>query len=139
MGKIIKSSLEWKEGMSFETEVNGHKFMLDADAAVGGKDRGPRPKPLLLTALSGCTAMDVISILKKMRVELERFNVEVEANSTEEHPKYYDQITLIYRFKGKDLPMEKLEKAVKLSQENYCGVSFMLGKAANIDYKIVVE
>lgn len=134
-----KVDVTWTEDMAFEATVNGHKIMIDAVEAVGGKDRGPRPKPLLLLSLGGCTGMDVVSMLKKMRVEYEGLNIEVEGDLTEEHPKYYHTITIIYRFKGKDLPMDKLEKAVSLSQERYCGVTAMLAKAATIGHRIVVE
>jgi len=134
----MKSSinLAWKENMSFETEMNGHKIILDADPAVGGENKGPRPKPFMLLALAGCTGMDVISILKKMRVEVESFNVKVEGNLTEEHPKQYDKMHVIYEFKGKNLPMEKIEKAVNLSEERYCGVSAMYKKAIPITTEI---
>jgi len=134
-----KIDVTWTEDMSFETSVNNHKIVLDAVEAVGGKDKGPRPKPLLLVALGGCTGMDVVSMLKKMRVEFDYFNVEVEGVLTEEHPKYYHTITINYIFKGKDLPMEKIEKAVNLSQDRYCGVSAMLNKAAKIEHKIVIK
>jgi len=134
-----KVELKWTEDMSFEADVNGHKIIIDADDKVGGKDRGPRPKPMMLLALGGCTGMDVVSILKKMRVELDAFSVDVEATMTDEHPKYYDHFTIIYKFKGKDLPMAKLEKAVNLSQERYCGVSEMLRKSSTLDHKIIVE
>ena len=134
----MKSSinLAWKENMSFETEMNGHKIILDADPAVGGENKGPRPKPFMLLALAGCTGMDVISILKKMRVEVESFNVKVEGNLTEEHPKQYDKMHVIYEFKGKNLPMEKIEKAVNLSEERYCGVSAMYKKAIPLTTEI---
>lgn len=132
-------SMGWKEAMSFETTLNGHKIILDADEAVGGTDKGPRPKALLLVSLAGCTAMDVISILGKMRVQPEAFRVETDGELTEEHPKYYHKLHLRYVFKGKDLPMDKLEKAVSLSQERYCGVSAMLSKAATITHEIVIE
>mgnify|MGYP003825903239 CR=1 FL=1 len=134
----MKSSinLAWKENMSFETEMDGHKIILDADPAVGGENKGPRPKPFMLLALAGCTGMDVISILKKMRVEVESFNVKVEGNLTEEHPKQYDKMHVIYEFKGKNLPMEKIEKAVNLSEERYCGVSAMYKKAIPITTEI---
>ena len=132
-------NLNWLEGMAFESEVNGHKIVLDAVESVGGKDRGPRPKPLMLLALAGCTGMDVVSILKKMRVELDDFSVEVEANLTEEHPKQYDEMKVIYKFWGKDLPMEKLEKAVNLSDERYCGVSAVYKKALNMSHEIQVN
>ena len=133
-----KVSIKWTEDMSFEADVNGHKITIDATEKVGGKNRGPRPKPMMLLALGGCTGMDVVSILKKMRVEVEGFDVDVEATVTDEHPKYYDHFTIVYTFKGKDLPMAKLEKAVNLSQERYCGVSEMLRKSSTLDHKIVV-
>lgn len=132
-------NLNWLEGMAFESEVNGHKIVLDAVESVGGKDRGPRPKPLMLLALAGCTGMDVVSILTKMRVELDNFTVEVEANLTEEHPKQYDEMKVIYKFWGKDLPMEKLEKAVNLSDERYCGVSAVYKKALKMSHEIQVN
>lgn len=134
-----KVQLGWLDGMAFEAEVNGHKIVVDAVESVGGRDRGPRPKPLLLASLAGCTAMDVISILDKMRVKVDAFNVEVIAEQTEEHPKVYSQIKLLYKFKGKDLPMDKLQKAVDLSQERYCGVSAMLRKASELTFEIIVE
>ena len=132
-------NLNWLEGMAFESEVNGHKIVLDAVESVGGKDRGPRPKPLMLLALAGCTGMDVVSILKKMRVVLDNFSVEVEANLTEEHPKQYDEMKVIYKFWGKDLPIEKLEKAVNLSDERYCGVSAVYKKALKMSHEIQVN
>ena len=134
-----KIDVTWTEGMSFETHVNDHKIVLDAVEAVGGKDKGPRPKPLLLVSLGGCTGMDVVSMLKKMRVEFDYFNVEVEGELTEEHPKYYHTITINYIFKGKDLPIEKIEKAVNLSMDRYCGVTAMLNKAAKIEHKIIIK
>lgn len=134
-----KVAVTWTEDMAFEATVNDHKIVLDAVEAVGGKDRGPRPKPLMLVSLGGCTGMDVVSMLKKMRVEYDGLNIEVEGELTEEHPKVYHTITINYIFKGKDLPLEKLEKAVSLSQERYCGVTAMLAKAAKIEHKIIVE
>lgn len=131
--------INWMEEMAFEANVNNHKIIIDAVENVGGRDRGPRPKPMLLASLGGCTAMDVISILKKMRVEPDSFNVNVEGSMTEEHPKYYDKITIIYNFKGKDLPPDKIEKAVNLSQDRYCGVTEMLKKTAEIKHEIRIE
>lgn len=126
------------DGMAFDVEVDGHKFMIDAVPEVGGKNRGPRPKPLTLASLGGCTGMDVISILRKMRVEPDYFNIAVSAESTDEHPKHYNKIKITYTFKGKDLPMDKLEKAVTLSQDRYCGVTAMLAKAAEITHEIKI-
>ena len=122
--------------MSFETELDGHKITLDADPSVGGQDNGPRPKPFMLVALAGCTGMDVVSILKKMRVEIESFNVKIEANMTEEHPKQYDKMHVVFEFKGKNLPMDKIEKAVNLSEERYFSVSAMYKKVIPLTTEI---
>jgi len=134
----MKTSLNvnWVDGMTFESDVNGHKITIDAVESVGGNDNGPRPKPLMLLSLAGCTGMDVVSILKKMRVELDNFAIEVESEMTEEHPKHYNKINVIYKFWGKDLPMEKLEKAVSLSDERYCGVSAVYKKAIEMTHEI---
>lgn len=134
-----KVDVKWTHDMAFEALVNDHIILLDADESAGGHEFGPRPKPLILVALGGCTGMDVISILKKMKVKPDYFKVQVEGEQTEEHPKVYHTITITYIFRGKDLEMEKLEKAVKLSQEKYCGVSAMISKAAELKYKIVIE
>jgi putative redox protein len=126
----------WKQDMAFEADVNGFKIMIDADPAVGGGNKGPRPKPLLLVSLAGCTGMDVISILKKMRAEPEFFNVAVEGELTEEHPKYYNKIHVIYELKGKGVDIEKADKAVILSRDRYCGVFALLHLGAGITYEI---
>ena len=131
-------NLNWSGGMSFQTEVDGHKITVDAKEEFGGENNGPRPKPLMMVALAGCTGMDVISILKKMRVEPAYFNVRIDGNITEEHPKHFSSMKIIYEFKGEDLPMDKLEKAVELSQERYCGVSANYIKAMELSYEIVI-
>ena len=131
-------TIDWLSDMAFETEVNGHKIYLDATEKVGGKNLGPRPKPFMMVALAGCTGMDVVSILKKMRVELEDFNVVVEGDLTEEHPKQFYKMNVIYEFKGKDLPLEKLKKAVSLSEERYCGVSALYRKAIELTSEIKI-
>ena len=129
----------WAGKMKFDTEVNEHHIILDAAEDVGGENAGPRPKALMLSALAGCTGMDVISILKKMKLEPEYFNIKIEADLTEEHPKVYSKVHIIYEFKGKDLEIEKLQKAIELSQEKYCGVSAMYKKAMEVSYEIVVN
>ena len=133
-----KVNVTWVDEMAFEAKVNGFSIMLDAEERVGGKDRGPRPKPLTLVSLAGCTGMDVISILTKMRVKPDFFDVEVEGELTDEHPKYFHTIRIKYIFKGKDLPMDKLKKAVNLSQDRYCGVSEMLRKSSKLTHEIVI-
>ncbi len=130
---------EWKGKMSFDVKMGNHTLTLDADESVGGEDKGVRPKALMMVALAGCTGMDVVSILKKMRVDFDEFNVRVEGDLTEEHPKQYKAMKLIYEFTGKDLPMDKLEKAVSLSEKKYCGVRASYDKAFEVSSEIIVK
>lgn len=134
---IVKTT--WNDNMEFDSLINGHHVILDANSEVGGNDKGPRPKGLMLTALTGCTGMDVVSILKKMKVENYKFWMDADADQTDEHPKYYSKIYLTYNFVGDDLSVDKIKKAVGLSEERYCGVSFMLKKAAEFQTKIIVN
>ncbi|HHW70544.1 MAG TPA: OsmC family protein [Clostridiales bacterium] len=134
--KHIKAHL--KGNMAFEMDLDGHTLITDAAPEVGGEDLGPRPKVLLLAGLIGCTGIDVVSILNKMKIKPDDFSIEVKAEESKEHPKVYTKIHLIYIFKGKDLPKDKIERAVSLSQEKYCGVSAMLNKAAPITYEIKI-
>lgn len=129
----------WKGNMLFDSLVSGHHVPVDVLPEAGGEDKGARPKQLLLAALTGCTGMDVVSILKKMRVEISDFNIIAEASLTGDVPTYYDAVHLIYEFTGKALPEDKLKRAVELSQDRYCGVSFMLRKAMTITYEIRVQ
>ena len=128
-----------KGKMAFEVGVSGHKIIIDADENVGGENMGPRPKPLMLAALGGCTAMDVVSILRKMRVNFETVNVKVDGELTEEHPKHFYKIHITYEFTGRDLPLEKLEKAINLSQDRYCGVSYSYAKAMELSHEIIIK
>jgi putative redox protein len=132
-------NLAWKKGMAFQTELYGHKLTIDTDKSNGGQDLGPRPKALMLVALAGCTGMDIVSILEKMRVELVDLNVKVEGEVTEEHPKHFTSMHITYEFWGKELPLEKLEKAVSLSDDRYCGVSATLKKGIPVTHEIIVH
>lgn len=117
----------------------GHDVYMDAREANGGNDSAPTPMELLLTALMGCTTMDVVSILKKMKLEEYDYEAKVNFKKAEEHPKIYTEIELIYIFKGKNLPKEKIEKAVLLSQEKYCSISAMLRQTTRITHTIKYE
>jgi len=128
--------LNWQSGMAFETEVDGFKINVDAKDENGGAGKGPRPKPLMMVALAGCTGMDVISILQKMKVDPDDFAVKIEGDITEEHPKHFTKMHIIYQFKGKDLPLDKLEKAINLSLDRYCGVHASYRKAMEITYDL---
>jgi len=132
-------STRWLEDMAFETDIDGHKITIDAKPEVGGQDRGPRPKPMMLAALGGCTAMDVISILKKMRVEVKSLNVIVEGELSEEHPRRFLKMHVIYEVEGENLPLDKIEKAVSLSEEKYCGVSAAYREVMELTSEIVLK
>lgn len=131
-------NLKWMSDLAFEAAIDGHKIIVDAKPEVGGSDRGPQPKPLMMLALAGCTGIDVASLLKKMRVDIDEFNVRVEGDITEEHPKHFTGMHIIYEFKGKDLPREKVERAVELSQNRYCGVTESYRKAMKLTYEIKI-
>ncbi|MCK9421750.1 MAG: OsmC family protein [Bacteroidales bacterium] len=135
---IQSVNVEWTSGMVFKADANGFRIMLDADEKVGGTNQGPRPKSLLLTSLGGCTGMDVVSILKKMRIEPEYFNIRLEGEVRDEHPKSFTRIHLIYEFRGKDLPLDKLQKAISLSQEKYCGIFATLRNSVELTTEIKI-
>lgn len=127
-------NINWKEGMLFEAESMGGSFMISSEDG-----EGLRPKALMLDALGGCTAIDVVSLINKMRLEVEDYKVEVNANLTEEHPKYYNKVFVKHIFKGTNLDEEKLTKAVNLSSEKYCGVMEMFRKFSDISIEIIFE
>ncbi len=128
----------WGNNMYFESDIDGHKVAVDATPEVGGEDKAPRPKKLMLMALAGCTGMDVISILAKMRIVPTYFNMKIEGEITEDHPKYYKSMHIIYEFRGDQLPLEKLQKAVDLSAEKYCGVQALYKLAIPVTNEIKI-
>ncbi len=135
----MRSGVVWQGEMALSAELEGFTLTLDADPEFGGRGLGPRPKGLVLTALCGCTAMDVVAILDKMRVVVDAFAVTADATLTTTHPKVFARITLRYDFTGHDLPTDKLRRAVQLSQDRYCGVSAMLRPTAELERVIVVN
>jgi len=137
MGYITR--IEHAEDLSFNVELQGHTFMVDADEKFGGKNRGPRPKALLLSGLAGCTGMDVASILGKMQMPYDSFAIEVDADTNDEHPIVYTKIRVRYIFTGSEVDRSKIEKAVMLSTTKYCGVHAMLSETAEIETEIVIE
>ncbi len=135
----MDANVVWKEGMAFEAHLDGFNFTIDAAPAVGGENKGPKPKGLTLVSLAGCTAMDVISILRKMRVTPDSFEVATDGTISSEHPKTISDIVVKYIFKGTDLPLDKIKTAVNLSMESYCGVIATLKPTVNITGKIIVN
>lgn len=126
-----------KGDMAFEITQGNHNYFVDAKKEFGGTDKGPSPKGLLLSGLIGCTGMDTVSILKKMHIDYNDFTITAETELTEEHPKVFKDIYIIYNFEAKDnIDDSKLIRAVDLSMTKYCGVSAMLVKNSNINYMI---
>ena len=132
--------VRWIDGMKFyAVGDSGHGVLLDTSPDVGGDDTAARPMEFFLFSLGGCTGMDVVSILQKMRVKPDEFWMEIASERRQEHPKYYTDVKIVYHFRGRDLPREKIEKAVNLSQNRYCSVSAMIKKFANLSYEIVLH
>lgn len=132
MATLHKTETFHATGMKFTSQVNNHELVMD-DAEGNA---GPRPKPLLLSSLAACTGMDVVSILEKMRVKFSDFSMETEGDLTDEHPKVYSEIRLIYKIRVAEDDQEKVRKAVELSEEKYCGVGAMLKMVCPIHYSI---
>jgi len=128
----------WLSKLAFDSEVNNHVIRID-NKPPQGDDSGPGPKALLLTALTGCTGMDVASLLPKMRVPFDSLVITAEAEQTEEHPRVYKSIHLVFRISGKEIREDKVRQAIELSQEKYCGVTAMLRAHCPITWELVVE
>jgi putative redox protein len=113
----------------------GHWVTMDGPERFGGHSAGPRPMELMLMSLASCTGMDVVSILRKMRVQLDDFRIEVEADQSAEHPKVFTSVKLRYLFFGVEIRLEDIERAIELSQEKYCAVTAMLRDKVDISYE----
>ena len=126
----------WKGDMSFEgkTESN-HRIWMDMAEKSGGHDQGPRPGDLVLVSLAGCTAVDVVNILKKMRERLDDLEVIVNSEKVDQHPRVYKKIEIQFNLKGKNLKQDNVEKAIQLSLDKYCSVKTMLEKTAEISHR----
>jgi putative redox protein len=112
--------------------------VMDASAESGGRGEAPTPKQMVLHGLAGCTGMDVAAILKKRRVNYDVFSIAVEAEQTAHHPKVFKSIKITYRFTADPADREKIERAIVLSKENFCGVSAMLEKTATIEDELIL-
>ncbi len=118
---------------------SNHWVVMDGPEDFGGFSAGTRPMEMLLIGLAGCSAMDVLSILKKKRVKLDDFSMQVEAERAEEHPKVFTKIHLHYIFTGRDIKPKDVERAIELSQDKYCGASAMFRKVAEVSYDYEIK
>ena len=130
----------WKENMLFESDnPSGHSVLIDTSSENGGENKGLGPKALMLSSLAGCSGLDVVSLLKKMRAEVANFKMVVHAELTEEHPKYYHKVAVEYHFYGSNLHEDKINKAVKLSIDQYCGVMEMFRQFAKVTTEVYLH
>ncbi|MBT8273260.1 MAG: OsmC family protein [Bacteroidia bacterium] len=128
-----KVTTHWKGNLQFESDnPNGQTVLMDTSPEHGGRNSGLSPKAMMLASLAGCSGLDVVSILDKMKVKISDFRMDTVGELTDEHPKYYRAVTVDYHFYGEDLPQGKINKAVDLSIEKYCGVMEMFRQFAEI-------
>ncbi|MBS1574432.1 MAG: OsmC family protein [Bacteroidetes bacterium] len=130
----MKIKALWKKGHAFESWQEENHIKIDGD-----RISGVSPKSLLLSGLAGCSGIDVVDILEKMRIEFSDFSIDVETQQTEEHPKVFKEIIITYKIKTDPSNEDKVRKAVELSLDKYCGVSAMLRKNSPIEFKIVIK
>ena len=133
-------SVNWVDGMLMVGKSHsGHSITMDGPTEIGGENLGVRPMEMLLLGVAGCTMIDVVTTLKKMRQELTHCETKVNAERADDHPKVFTDIHIQFIVKGQDLDPKKVEKAITLSAEKYCSASIMLGKTASIthDFEIV--
>lgn len=124
---------KWLGNMRFEsTNPSGHNLFIDAGPENGGNSEGYRPKALMLSGLAGCSGLDVAALVKKMKLEVDEFQIDIDANLTDTDPKYYDKVVMGFHFYGNDLNEKKLQRAVDLSVEKYCGVMEMFRQFAEV-------
>ena len=133
-------SVNWVDGMLMVGKSHsGHSITMDGPPEIGGDNLGVRPMEMLLLGVAGCTMIDVVTTLKKMRQDLTNCETKLSAERADEHPKVFTDIHIEFIVKGHDLDPKKVEKAITLSAEKYCSASIMLGKTASIthDFEIV--
>ncbi|MDR6226914.1 OsmC family protein [Desmospora profundinema] len=132
----MKTKLSWEGKMRFEAKTpSGHTVTLDAAPEVGGEDRGARPTELLLSATGACSGIDIVEILRKMRLTVEDFDMEISGERAEDHPRRFTRVHIHYKLTG-DLPEEKVRRAVELSRDKYCSVSQSLNAEILTSFEI---
>lgn len=135
---MLEAKLDWIKGMNFACQNRHHQLQVDTNAEHGGEDLAPTPKELVLNAMMSCSAMDVVSILKKMRQPFTALKMGITAEKNNQHPIYFKQATLFYHLTG-ELELEKVVKAIEASLTKYCGVNYMISKTCEITYKLTIN
>lgn len=130
----MKTVTTWKKEHEFEADHEGNTILID-----GEKKNGHGPKALLLSGLAGCSGIDVVDILGKMKIDFSDFVIEAEAELAEDHPKVFTSVHITYKMKTDIANEERVKKAIDLSLEKYCGVSAMLQKNSPVNYSLIIE
>src|SRR5947209_6993061 len=130
--ELESASATLLDGLHFAGDIGGVRIDLDAEENVGGVGAGPQPHSLLLLAMAGCTAMDVLSILRKKRQQVNGLSVEVRGSRAEQHPRVYTRFDVLYKVRGTDIDPQAVARAIELSTTRYCPVIGMLGKVAEV-------
>jgi putative redox protein len=136
----MKTRITWLEDMTYVARSpSGHALVLDGPPELGGHNLGPRPMEMVLMGMGGCTAVDVVHILRKARQDLRGCELQVEAERADSDPKVFTRIRVHFILTGKDLSAKHVERAMELSAEKYCSASIMLGKTAQITHTFEIR
>ena len=133
------AKITWVDGALLVAEGgSGHTITMDGAPDIGGRNLASRPMEVLLMGMGGCTAIDVVSMLKKQRQDIEGVEVSLVAERAEDHPKVYTSVKLVYTVRGRKLNKALVERAVSLSDEKYCSATAMVKKSAAVTHAIVL-
>jgi putative redox protein len=136
----VKTTVDWQGGLKFTGKSKfGYDITLDGSKKAGGDENGYQPLELMIYALAGCTGMDVVSIAKKMKQDVNRLTINVESDQKEDHPRFVTKAHIEYVFTGKSLKKEMLERAIQLSEEKYCVVGTTLSGITKITHSLKIE
>lgn len=134
----MSATMKWIRGMNFEADNRGIKSQMDATIEHGGQNLAPTPKELVMNAMMGCTAVDVVSTLQKMRQHIDAYTMSIEVEKNEDYPIYFKKAKLVFNLFG-DIDPDKLIKVVDASLTKYCGVNYMLSKVCEITYDLYLN
>ena len=133
------AKVSWVDGALFVAEGgSGHTITMDGAPDMGGRDLASRPMEVVLMGMGGCTAIDVVSMLKKQRQDIESVEVSLAAERASDHPKVFTSVTLVYTVRGRNLSRPLIERAVSLSDEKYCSATAMIRKSAAVTHEVVL-
>lgn len=139
----MKAELTWKDGLTFESTIREHRIILDTSEKNGGKNLGPSPKEILLSSIMACSGMDVVSLLKKYKIEVSSFTMSSQAETTDTYPKIFRQVDLIFTLVlpkfDRETQLDRAIESVVLSMTRYCGVSAMVAPTSPMFYTIVIN